>query len=39
MVEVTSGVGVGGGSMIRSSPPEIETKEAYTQPVPPGYEI
>lgn len=28
IVEVTNGVGVGGGSTIRSSPPEMETKEA-----------
>src|SRR5688500_1362698 len=41
MVEVTSGVGVGGGSTIRSSPPEIDTNDEYTQPVPPvgEYEI
>ena len=41
MVEVTGGVGVGGGSTIRSSPPEIDTNDEYTQPVPPvgEYEI
>jgi len=41
IVEVTSAVGVGGGSTIRSSPPEIDTNDEYTQPVPPvgAYEI
>jgi len=41
IVAVTGGVGVGGGSTIRSSPPDIDTNDEYTQPVPPvgAYEI
>lgn len=42
MVAVARGVGVGGASTTRNSPPETEIKEAYTHPVPlavPGKEI
>jgi len=41
IVDVTGSVGVGGGSTIRSSPPDTDTNDEYTQPVPPvgGYVI
>jgi hypothetical protein len=36
IVGVTRGVGVDGGTMIGSSPPEIVTRYVYTQATPPS---